>query len=192
MRRPGKNAGGVDPMKWQRLLGWLLVAASVHGCASPKVGYDFDRSVDFSAYQTYAWITAAQEATRDKRLDNSLIDARIRAAIDAHLRSKGYIATADEKPHFLVAYHVGMKDLIKGSSTQNYIGDRAHGTYTTLSDVQPYKEGTLLIDIVDADSRQLVWQASASAEVEEGLTPRERDERVNGIVRAMLSHFPPR
>lgn len=179
-------------MRWQRSLCWFFLAASVGGCASPKIGYDFDRSVNFSHYHAYAWIPGAQESTGNRRLDNSLIDARIRTAIDAQLRSKGYTAAANERPEFLVAYHVGMKDMIKGSSTQNYIGDRVHGTYTTLSDIQPYKEGTLLIDIVDAGSKQLVWQGSALAEVEEGLTPKERDERINGIVRAMLSHFPPK
>ena len=178
-------------MNWQLLLCWFSIAAAVGGCTSPKVGYDFDRGVDFSAYHTYAWVPGAQEATRDRRLDSSLIDTRIRTAIDAQLRSKGYNSTADAKPQFLVAYHVGMKDLIKGSSTQNYIGDRAHGTYTTLSDVHPYKEGTLLIDIVDAGTMQLVWQASALAEVQEDLTAHERDERITGIVRAMLAHFPP-
>jgi hypothetical protein len=38
----------------------------------------------------------------------------------------------------------------------------------------------------------VVWQASALAEVQEGLTPTERDKRINSIVRAMLSHFPPK
>jgi hypothetical protein len=184
-------AAAADSMQWHRLLCWLFLAASLGGCASPKIGYDFDRSVNFSAYRAYAWIPGAQEATGDRRLDSSLIDARIRAAIDGQLRSKGYTASTDETPQFLVAYHIGMKDLIKGASTQKYIGDRAHGTYTTLSDIQAYKEGTLLIDIVDAGSKHLVWQASALAEVEDGLTPKERDERINGIVRAMLSHFPP-
>ena len=179
-------------MRWQQPLCWLFLAASVGGCASPKIGYDFDRSANFSHYHAYAWIPRAEGLTGHRRLDTSLIDARIRTAIDAQLRSKGYTAAANERPEFLVAYHVGMKDMIKGSSTQNYIGDRVHGTYTTLSDIQPYKEGTLLIDIVDAGSKQLVWQASALAEVEEGLTPKERDERINGIVRAMLSHFPPK
>lgn len=179
-------------MRWQQSLCWFLLVASVGGCASPKIGYDFDRRVHWSDYHTYAWIPGAQESTGDKRLDNSLIDARIRTAIDAQLRSKGYTSTVSETPEFLVAYHIGMKDMMKGSSTQNYIGDRAHGTYTTLSDIQPYKEGTLLIDIVDAASKQVVWQASALAEVQEGLSPTERDKRINSIVRAMLSHFPPK
>jgi len=165
---------------------------SASACASPKVGYDYDHSASFTAYHTYEWVSGKQEVTGDKRLDNALVDARIRQAVEAQLRSKGYTAPAAAKPDFYVAYHVGMKDMMKGSSTQNYIGDRAHGTYTTLSDIQPYKEGTLLIDIVDAASNQLVWQASALTEVHPGMTPEERNERIGSVVRAMLSHFPPR
>lgn len=165
----------------------LFVAA----CSSFQVGYDFDRGADFSRYHTYAWLAAAQETTGDKRLDSSLVNARIRAAVDAHLRGKGYLASSNGTPDFLITYHTGMKDMMKGASTQNYIGDRVHGTFTTISDIQPYHEGTLTIDIVDAASRQLIWQASAQADVEQSLGPEQRDARVNNVVRAMLAHFPP-
>lgn len=170
--------------------GCLLVALAV-GCTSPKVGYDYDRNTNFSRYHTYAWISGAQEVTGDRRLDNSLVDARIRTAIDRQLRAKGYLPSTKTGPEFLVIYQVGMKDMMKGASTQNYIGDRAHGTFTTISDIQPYHEGTLTIDIVDAESRQLIWQASAKADMNQSLGPEERDARVNNIVREMLSHFPP-
>jgi hypothetical protein len=80
---------------------------------------------------------------------------------------------------------------MKGASTQNYIGDRAHGTYTTISDIQPYSEGTLLIDVVDAASKQLVWQASAITEVDPGMDAEARDRHIRQIVRAMLAPFPP-
>ena len=179
-------------MKWTHPLCCFLLVTSAAACASPQVGYDYDHSANFRAYHTYEWMPGKQETTGDKRVDNSLVDARIRTAIGAQLRSKGYTAPVDGRPDFYVAYHVGVKDMIKGSSTQSYIGDRAYGTYTTLSDIQPYKEGTLLIDIVDTTSKQLVWQASALAEVDPGMTPDERDERITSIVHAMLSHFPPR
>ena len=171
---------------------WVMtVLVIVAACSSPQVGYDFDRGADFNRYRTYAWLSAAQQTTGDKRLDSSLVNARIRAAVDAQLRMKGYLASQNGPPDFLIAYHAGMKDLMKGASTQNYIGDRAHGTFTTISDVQPYHEGTLTIDIVDAASRQLIWQASATADVEQGLSPEERDSRIKNVVRAMLAHFPP-
>ena len=178
-------------MRWRRLLSGILLAVWAAGCSSPKVGYDYDRSANFNRYHTYSWVAGVQEATGDRRVDSSLVDARIRTAIDRVLGTKGYSAPQNSSPDFLVAYHAGMKDMMNGASTQNYIGDRAHGTFTTISDIQPYHEGTLTIDIVDAASRQLIWQASAKADVDQSLGPEERDARVNSIVRAMLSRFPP-
>jgi Domain of unknown function (DUF4136) len=169
----------------------ILLLVLIAACRSPQVGYDYDRGADFGRYRSYAWVSSGQEATGDKRLDSSLVNARIRTAIDSQLRAKGYVVSADGSPDFLVAYHAGMKDLMKGASTQNYIGDRVHGTFTTISDIQPYHEGTLTLDIVDAKSQQLVWQASTRADVEQSLGPKERDAKVNDIVRAMLAHFPP-
>lgn len=178
-------------MKWPLPLYGMILGVLAGACTAPHIGYDYDRNTNFSRYHTYAWVSAAQETTGDRRLDSSLLDSRIRTAIDTHLRAKGYRASSNATPDFVVAYHVGMQDMLKGASTQNYIGDRAHGTFTTTSDIQPYNEGTLLIDIVDGQSRQLVWQASARADVDQSLNPKERDARVNGVVRAMLSHFPP-
>ncbi|HKT35377.1 MAG TPA: DUF4136 domain-containing protein [Nitrospira sp.] len=178
-------------MGWRLPLYGMLLAAWAAGCSSPKVGYDYDRSADFNRYHTYAWVAGVQVATGDRRLDSSLVDARIRTTVDRILSTKGYMASRHSSPDFFVAYHAGMKDMMKGASTQNYIGDRAHGTFTTISDIQPYHEGTLTIDIVDAASRQLIWQASAYADVDQSLGPEERDARMNSIVRAMLSHFPP-
>ena len=179
-------------MTGRRTLYAILLTASAVGCSSPNVGYDYDRGTNFSRYHTYAWVSGAQDATGDRRLDSSLVDTRIRSAIDTQLHTKGYVVSPDGGADFLVAYHAGMKDMMQGASTQNYIGDRAHGTFTTISDIQSFQEGTLLIDIVDAKSRQLVWQASAKADVDQSLGPKERDARVHDVVRAMLSHFPPR
>ena len=179
-------------MTWNQPLRVLLVTTLVAACASAKVGYDYDPGANFSAYRTYEWIADKQEATGDKRIDNSLVDTRIRAAVAAQLRSKGYTTPVNGRPDFYVAYHAGVKDMMKGSSTQHYIGDLAHGTHTTISDVQPYKEGALLVDIVDATSKQLVWRGYAQAEVDPVLTPKERDERISHIVGEMFSHFPPK
>lgn len=174
------------------LLLLVATAATAVGCAAPKIGYDYDSSANFSAYRTYQWMPGNQEPTGDKRVDNSLVDARIRNAVEAQLRSKGYHQPpATGQPDFFVAYHAGVKDLSKGASTQRYIGDRGSGQYTTINDIQPYKEGALLIDIVDGASKQLVWQGSALAEVDPGMTAKERNERINRIVGAMFAHFPP-
>ena len=69
------------------LIAMLAVAA---GCApAPKIGYDFDRSADFRAYHTYAWLPGDQEKTGDRRADSSAVDMRIRIAVGTQLRLKG-------------------------------------------------------------------------------------------------------
>ena len=178
-------------MTWKRSLCVLLLVASAAACASPKIGYDYDSSANFNGYHIYDWVADKQEVTGDKRLDNRLVDGRMRNAIETQLRVKGYTASLNKRPDFYVAYHLGVKDMMKGSSTQNYIGDRSQGTFTKISDIQPYKEGTLLIDIVDATSQQLVWRGSALAEVDTGMTPEERNEHISNIIHALFAHFPP-
>jgi hypothetical protein len=176
---------------WTQPISLLVLLASAGACASPKVGYDFDPSANFSSYHTYEWTAGNREPTGDKRVDNSLVDARIRSIVEAQLRSKGYRPSAPGRPDFYVSYHAGVKDLAKGASTQRYIGDRATGKYTTINAIEPYKEGALLVDIVDGTSNQLVWQGSAVAEVDPGMTAKERDEYLTRILGAMFAHFPP-
>ncbi|SLM48933.1 conserved protein of unknown function [Nitrospira japonica] len=168
-----------------------LLAALVSACASPKVGYDYDRGADFTAYRTYEWMPDSRSPAGDKRIDNDLVDARIRAAVDGQLRQKGYTNPAAGRPDFYVSYQAAVTDMMKGASTQRYIGDRASGLYTTVSDVHPYKDGALLVDIVDGATQKLVWQGTASAEIDPALTARERDERIARVVKAMFDHFPP-
>lgn len=173
-------------------IGLCLLALSIVACASPKVGYDYDPEAAISAYRTYDWMTARQEATGDKRVDSPLVDGRIRAAIAAQLRAKGYATPVDGTPDFFVAYHAGIKDVLIGASSQRYIGDLVHGTYTTISDIRPTNEGGLMVDVIDGASQRLVWRGFAQAEVDPSWTPEKRNERMAQVIEAMFAHFPPK
>jgi hypothetical protein len=174
-------------------------------CApSPKIGYDYDRGADFSAYHTYNWLSDEQEKTGDRRADSSAVDLRIRMAVGAQLLSKGYRRLYDEKPDFYVAYHIGLKDIAPTASTEYYSHGMAGrpfsysadtrstgGERPALNEAAAYLTGWLFIDIIDAASNKLVWQGTAAGEVDQGLTSAERDERIRTIIHTVLSHFPP-
>jgi hypothetical protein len=179
---------------------WAVAACT----PSPKIGFDFDRGVNFSAYHTYAWLSADQERTGDRRADSSAVDMRIRIAVGAQLRLKGYEALSEGTPDFYVAYHVGLKDSSPSISAQYYSDGMAghafvHSADTRTAGKSPppandppsYLTGSLLIDIVDAASQKLVWRGSAAGEVDPGLTSQQRDERTKAMVQKILSHFPP-
>jgi Domain of unknown function (DUF4136) len=189
-------------MGWSLFLVGLWMAAA---CASsPKIGYDFDRSADFSAYRTYAWLSGDQERTGDRRADSSAVDMRVRIAVGAQLRLKGYQALPEGKPDFYVAYHVGLKDSSPSISTPYYSDGMAGHAFAHAADSRTagksapavnespsYLTGSLLIDIIDAASQKLVWRGTAAGEVDPGLTSQQRDERTKAIVHKLLSHFPP-
>jgi len=192
-------------MKRPQLL-FLAVLWITGACAPlPKIGYDFDRSVDFSAYHTYAWLSGDQEKTGDRRADSSTVDMRIRIAVGTQLRLKGYQALLDEKPDFYVAYHVGLKDSSPDISTQYYSDGMAGHAFAysadsrsagkgapAMNETPSYLTGSLLIDIIDAGSQKLVWRGTAAGEVDPGLTSQQRDERTKAIVHEILSYFPPK
>lgn len=180
----------------------LLVSAAC--TLSLKIGYDYDRGVNFSGYQTYDWLSGEQEKTGDRRADNSALDLRIRMAVQTQLLSKGYRKLYDEKPDFYVAYHIGLKDITPTVSTEYYSRGMAGrpfsysadtrsqgGEKPTSNEAPAYLAGSLLIDIVDAASDKVVWRGTAVGEVDPGLSSAERDERTRTIVHKMLSHFPP-
>jgi len=98
----------------------VLLMASAACAPALKVGYDYDRDANFTAYHTYDWLSGEQEKTGDMRTDNSAVDMRIRMAVGAQLLSKGYRRLYDEKPDFYVTYHIGLKDMAPTVSTQYY------------------------------------------------------------------------
>jgi len=187
----------------QVFLAVVLMASGA--CApSPKIGYDYDRGVNFKAYQTYNWLSDEQEKTGDRRADNSALDLRIRMAVQTQLLSKGYRKLYDEKPDFYVAYHIGLKDMAPTVSTEYYSHGMAGRPFSYSADTRTHGgekptaheayaslTGSLLIDIIDAASEKVVWRGTAAGEVDPGLSSAERDERTRTIVYKMLSHFPP-
>ena len=185
----------------------LAVWAAIAACAAtPKIGYDFDRATDFSAYHTYAWLSGDQEKTGDRRADSSTVDMRIRIAVGTQLRVKGYQARTEGTPDFYVAYHVGLTDRSPSMSAQYYSDGMAGHAFAHSADSRQagkaaapaanetasYLMGTLIIEIIDAGSERLVWRGTAAGEVDPGLTSQERDERTKAIVRNILAHFPPK
>ena len=192
-------------MTYKRQLCAFLLAASAAACTSAKVGYDYDPGANFSAYRTYEWIADKQEATGDKRVDNSQVDIRIRTAIGAQLRQKGYMTSTNKQPDFYVAYHLGLKDLSTDTSTQYFSEGMAGKPFTqsadtrtlgkpqsTVTEIEAHITGSLLVDIIDAATKKLVWRGTAAGEVDPGLTSEERDERMRTIIREMFAHFPPK
>jgi len=185
----------------------LLVAAlaatlGVTGCSTMKVSSDYDPDAMSKAreYQTYAWLPKEGDIiVEGTRTSNDIVAKRVKESVDAQLAEQGYRQAEDGQADFLVGYHVGLAGKIDASFVNTYYGYGVGGWYGpwvggvySNTYVDEYTEGTLIIDVVDAEANQLVWRGTAQAEVSERTSPKERRERIAEAVRRILAKFPPK
>jgi hypothetical protein len=64
-------------------------------------------------------------------------------------------------------------------------------TGTSISQVHRYTEGTIVVEIVDYKSNQLIWQGAAVGALTGLETPEDAEEVVSREVRRLLEGFPP-
>src|SRR5690606_36874745 len=83
-------------MKALKSLVFVLFAISVAACSSVRVSADYDKSVDYSQYKTYAFYKDGIDKVKVHDLDKK----RILKAIERELQTKGM--TASEKPDVLI------------------------------------------------------------------------------------------
>jgi hypothetical protein len=168
-----------------------LVVALVAGYAWAKVIFDYDKSVDFSGYSTYAWME------RDNSIESQLPDhlrMRLQRVTEEVLAEKGFDpAPAPPQTDLLLTYYFGASDELQINHVQyspyspwgySYWPGFNYG-YT---EVRSYKQGTLVLDIVDARTHQLVWMGRVEKEVRSANPP---GKRIQKSVTKLLKNFPP-
>jgi hypothetical protein len=166
-------------MKALRFMLCLLLCGGLIACSSVTVKSDFDASVNFAQYKTFDFMSRSREA-------NPLHNKRVEAAIEQELAAKGVQKQTAGKPDLLVAYHTNVRDKIDVNTYGYRYGryGRRVGTYTT---VEKYQQGTLVVDLVDATAKELVWRGWAKGEVNDSVSKEKIDDTVGKI----LDKYPP-
>lgn len=165
----------------------LLLA--IAGCSPAiTVYHDYDKSIDFTSYQTFDWKMDLDVESRQNPLYyNELTDMRIREAVDEALAAKGYNKTI-VNPDFQIHYHIMVED--KSIATLDPLGHNydAYWLGTTATAYQ-YKEGTLIIDLMDADTNKLIWRGWAVAVLED-LRREVVEKRLKQTITRILGALP--
>jgi len=171
----------------------LAVIAVLLGCTTVNVDSDYEPGTDFSSLRQYAWLWPAQPPTGDPRIDNPLLDARLRGAIDAELARRGVVKVASEAADFLVAYQVAVQNKTDVQTIYRSYGRAGWGGAGSVDTVvQQYDEGTLWVDFLRPSSGELLWRGSARTRLREQRSPEARDAYVKEIVAQLLAQYPPK
>ncbi len=179
----------------------LLLAASA--CSSVRTRIDYDPDIDFSQWKTWSWYDRVSQITGDPRDDDPLLAQRIIKAIERDLAARGYVQVGpDQTPDFFVN-HLFIRDsrldvrVINRSYHHAPMG-RSWGTRGwggvgwSETRVREIEEGTILIDLLDSKSRELVWRGSGTQRVPSDLQGDALTRRIDEIVGQIVRRFPER
>ncbi|APG60351.1 DUF4136 domain-containing protein [Christiangramia salexigens] len=166
----------------------LLFAVLLTSCSSVKVASDYDREANFNDYKSYAFFKPGIDKADISDLDKK----RILRAIEAEMQKKGFIKS--ENPDLLVSIFTKTNENIN-----IYQNNYPHWGYgwgwspwywgSGFNTVNRTSEGTLYIDLIDSEDKELVWQGMGTAALASEVN--KKQERINEIVARIMEKYPP-
>lgn len=185
--------------KLYRLITVLATITLAAGCGSTtKIHSDYDPSVDFSQFKTYAYYNPMGIENPNY---SSLLGQMFRDAIDAQMLPLGYVMSAN--PDLLINVSARLEDKTRVTTMSDpmmgggYYGYRGgmydpwggYG-YGTSTHVSQYTEGTVNVDMVDIDQKRMVWEGVAIGRIDdEQKNDKLRQDIMDGIAE-MFTNYP--
>lgn len=179
-------------MKVQRaivvLIGTMLLFAGKSSAGDVKT--DYDRSADFAQYKTYSW---EQVKTRDP-----LNVDRIKNAVNSVLAAKGWTLVksggsvsivAMEITHDQQSLNTFYDGFGGGWGWRGFGGGGFGGIGEATTTTETYKVGSLVIDLFDTKTKQLLWRGSSSDTLSNNSN--KNIENLDKDVDKMFKQFPP-
>jgi hypothetical protein len=175
----------------------MMLALFAAGCAStraPDTRVDYDKAADFSVYRTFGF---PAETGTDRGGYSTLVTSYFKGAMTNAMEARGYKYT-EEKPDLLVNFFMNTQERTEIRSTRPASGYGYYGYRYGLYSAWPmyeddrtvtYKVGTINVDIVDAEKKQLIWEG-----VSEGRVSKESMENpkvtINAVVAELMRQYP--
>jgi Domain of unknown function (DUF4136) len=179
-----------------RLVAAGLAALMIFGCASgPEIRADYDKAADFGKYRTYGFVAESGTAGSDVR---SLATQMLQAAASRQMEARGY--TRSDNPDLVVNFKGKLEEKVDVDSTPapyygpgwgygGWYGAPYGGWGGTQVTTRRYNVGTLVMDVVDREKRQVVFQGGV-----EGVVTKEamqnREAAINRAVEYIFSKYP--
>lgn len=158
--------------------------------AGPLVAQDvksnFMPGTDFSKYHTYKWINIEGASH-----PNQIVDAEIKQAVDAQLATKGLTKTDGDKADMYVGYQVAVDKQKQWNGYGMGGGVRWGGGMATATS-STIDVGTLVLDMYDPTTKQLVWTGSATKTMDPSSNQQKNEKNLSKAMEKLLKNYPPK
>jgi len=177
----------LDYSRMRSLIFFFLLFALSCG-PSISVYHDYDSEKNISHYETYNWKVYSEiESNRNPIYYNELNDKRIKTAVNRAMQKKGY-RQVDFGPDIAIHYHIVVEDKTVFMMDP---GGHQYGLYWMKDEMNQYQyqQGTLIIDLMDSRTNDLVWRGWAVAVLED-LRPEKVEEMLNKTIDRIFEPLP--
>jgi hypothetical protein len=169
---------------------WSIVGAlalAVTGMASAQdVKVDYDKATSFASIKTFSLKVGTAWG-------NPLGEKRVASEVEEALAGKGWAKAEEGRADAQVVLHGAtqmkhsLNTFYSGMGGYGWRGGAGMGTATTTA--YEYTVGTLVVDIFDAKSKQLLWRGVAQDELKDD--PEKRQKQIEKGTNKLFKDFPP-
>jgi hypothetical protein len=170
-------------MKFRKMLAIpLFVMALTAAIFADQVKVDYDHGANFSQVKTYSWSKV--------HTASSIWDNRVKDAVDKELAAKGWTQVPSGGDVALVAIEKTSVQQQYDTFYNGFGGRRFGGFGDSTTTVDNYKVGTLIVSMLDGNSKQLMWRGTSSSDLSGN--PEKNTKNLDKDVQKMFKKFPPR
>jgi hypothetical protein len=157
---------------------FCLTAASF----GQQVKTDYDHNATFGQYKTYTW-------EKIQTQDPLLVD-RIKDAVNGALATKGWTQVDSGGDVSIVAMEITRNQQTLNTLYDGFGGGWRWGGFgDATTTTETYRVGTLVVDLFDAKTKNLIWRGSSSDTLSNNAE--KNTKNLDKGVHKMFAHFPP-
>jgi len=177
-------------MNFKNLITILIISVATLSCKTADVYFDYDPNAKFDSYSNFMVMSHMKSYPIQEQGK-----AWLHSAIKDQMGKRGY--SESKSPDLLV------KIMIKANKKETTSYDRHDNFYwadnyysygwgvnTGVNRVNynSHTEGTIIIDVIDREKKELIWQGSASGAVKD--KTKLTEQSVNRIIKKLFATYP--
>jgi len=169
---------------------FILSALLLSACGSSmQVFSDYDKDLNIGNFHSYKWASFKDIESKGTNplYYNELNDKRIREAVNKEMTARNF-NIADAGAQLEIHYHIVVEDKIASYTEPG--GSQSHPVaYTPRITNYQYRQGTLIIDLMDVKNNTLVWRGWAT-DVVTNSARKDPEAAINKAVASIFKAFP--
>lgn len=168
-----------------------IAGVLLSGCSTVSKVYSSEEpGVNLYKYHTYNWLDneLASDGNKGPEWLTASTQNKVRTAVENQISNYGF-KPCDDNPDLVLHYHVIIKNEVL--YVHDWTCGADEGKFNRCNRVSPvqYREGTLIIDFIDAKTGEQVWRGAAVS-VLNNMLPTDVEGRIQEAVKAIFKKFP--